>query len=300
MILNKYFDNCSLSIDKISFSIFILGNASEKELFEALPNLGFGKCKYDYRIKNKKMKYKRIRKYIFENSVIVFTYKRRKDTNFLPNICCTFQDPSRPVLNLLDLICNSLGFITKASQIEISVDFDYCPKLHEFFKKHLYVKYNRGNPCFVGKGDKKSYYSGHKAKNSKITNVYPKVINGINHLRFELIFNRKIIKRLNLDLRMEGVNSIDLGQFFCFKRFSYKRFYKYLVFRNRRRLAEMSFLSKSLCLRLLSDIELPSNVMFLISHLKQKGYSRPQRFLLDMPKTSRRFHNLVQGKQFLR
>ena len=220
MVLRRYFDNCSLSVDKVSFSIVIIGNATKKEFFEALTNLGF-ECKRDYRIKNNKKKYKRRRKYIVENSVIIFTYQRRNDASFLPDIWCVYQDPSRPVLNLLDSLCNSLGFVTKVSQVELAIDFPYTRKLKRFFNKYLYLKFNRGNPCVVGKGDKKSCYSGNKAKNSKTTIVYQKIINGTNHLRLELILNRRIIKRLNLDLRMEVVNNLDLSQFVCFRKFSH-------------------------------------------------------------------------------
>lgn len=62
----------------------------------------------------------------------------------------------------------------------------------------------------------------------------------------------------------------------------------------------MSPISKSLCLRVLRDVELVPYVMPLISSLKKKGYLRPQRFLEDMPKTNKRFYNLLKGKQFLR
>lgn len=300
MILKSYFDNASLSVDRISFSTFIIGNTSEKEFFKALTDIGFGKCEYDSRNRNNKRKYKRVRKYIVENSVIEFLYKRRNDARFLPNIWCTFQDPTRPIINLLDSLCNSFGFVTKVSHIELTVDFDYCPKLHKFFQKYLFLKRNRGTSCFEGIGITKSYYSGHKAKNSKTTIVYQKFIDGANRLRFELRLSRKVIKGLNLDLRLDGVNNIDLRQFFCFRKFNREKFIKYREGKHKAKLAEMSPLTKSLYLRLLRDVELAPYVMLLISHLKQKGYLHPQRFLEDMPKTNREFYKLVQGKQFLR
>ncbi len=246
------------------------------------------------------MKYKRMRKYIVENSVIVFFYKRRNDTRFLPDLWCTYQNPSRQILTLLDSLFNSLGFVAKVSQIELAVDFDYCPKLHKFFQKYLFLKRNRGNSCFDGKGITKSYYSGHKVKNSKTTIVYQKFIDGANRLRFELRLSRKVIKGLKLDLRLDGVNNIDLGQFFCFKKFNREKFIKYREGKHKAKLAEMNPLTKSLYLRLLRDVELAPNVMLLISHLKQKGYSRPQRFLENLSKANNKIYTFLKGKAFLK
>ncbi len=299
--LSKYFNDCSLSIDKASFSIFILGTETEKDIFKALINLGF---KYDYDvIKKDKMNmnyYIRMRQYFYGNSSVLFHYERKHGSCFYPSLWCVVQDPTKELLCYLDSLCNALGFSTKVSQIELAIDFQYCRKLHRFLKRHLQLKYNRGSPCLVGKGITKSYYSGHKAYSSKTTIVYRKVKERAKYMRLEIILNRRVIKQLGFDLTMEGVNDINISQFFCFKKFNYEKFFKHRKWLARHKLSGMSPISRSIALRLLRGVEFPKNGMVLISHLKQKGYLRPQRFFNDLLKTNKRFYKLVKGKQFLK
>jgi uncharacterized protein YqgQ len=213
------------------------------------------------------------------------------------------QDPTKEVLHHLDALCNSFGFITSLSQIELAMDFPYKYELQEFFWEHLFVKRNRGTSLFCGKGVEKSFYSGHKAKNTKITNVYPKTIDGKKILRCELILNRSIIKRLGHNLRMENINNIDLSKFLCFKEWNYRKFYNYLEWENRFRIRGRSSISRALYMRIAIGCEFNSlsmkYVMPAISYLKERGHQRPQRFFDDMQEVNKTFFDLLKRKKFL-
>lgn len=211
-------------IDKLAFSIpcnnkICNSKSREKDFFLAIKNIGF-KYKHDVTKKDPKNMpyYKRMRQYCYGSSLITFFYKRGFKAKFRPHMWCIIEDPCTEAIHYLDSLCNSFGFITSLSQIELALDFPYEFEFQEFFWKHLFVKRNRGDSRFCAKDIEKSFYSGHKAKNSKIMIVYSKMmIDGEKVLRLELILNRPIIKRLGLDSRLENIGNIDLSKFFCFK-----------------------------------------------------------------------------------
>ncbi len=294
----------SSHIDKISLSIKCISRSNRKDLFSALKDIGFN---YGYDVSKKGPKnmphYKRIRQYRYNNSLISLFYKRKIKAKFIPHIWIVIQDPTREILHTLDALFNSFGFVNKVSQIELALDFPYKYKLHEFFWKHLFVRHNRGNPVFCGKGSEKSFYSGHKAKNCKTSIVYPKVIDEKKVLRLEVILNRSIIERLGLNIRMENINNIDLSEFLCFKEWNYDRFRKYLKWKNRILLSEINPSSPSLYMRTLIGAKLRGDevryVMPAIQCLKERGYSRPQIFFEDIQEVNNAFFNLLRNKKFL-
>lgn len=294
-------------IDKVSLSISSNSRCNEKGLFTALKNVGF-KCNYDIRKKDpiNMPYYKRMGKYSYGKSSILLRYKRKYDAGFRPHLWVVIQDPTKEVLHYLDAVCNSLGFVTKVSQIELALDFfPYKCKLQEFFWEHLFVKRNRGDSLFYGKGIEKSFYSGHKAKNSKTMIIYPKAIYGKRKkiLRLELILNRPIIKRLGFDLRLENINNIDLSEFLCFKEWNYHRFDSYLKWKHRFHIAGMSPMSRDLYMRITTEVEFNSlsirYVMPAISHLRKRGHQQTQRFFNDIPEVNNAFFGLLKKKKFL-
>lgn len=294
----------SSHIDKVSLSILSNSRSNEKELFSALENVGF---KYDCDVKKKDPKnmpyYKRMRQYYYGNSAILFHYRCKPNAIFRPHFWCVIQDPSKEVLHYLDALCNSFGFITSLSQIELAMDSPYKYKLQEFFWKHLFVKRNRGDSRFCGKGIEKSFYSGHKARNSKTMIVYPKTIDKKKVLRFELILDRPIIKRLGFDLRMENINNLDWSKFLCFKEWNYRKFYSYLKGKHKHQIKEKPALSQQLYMQVAIGCEFNDlsmrYVMPAISRLRKRGHQRPQRFFDDMQEVNNVFFGLLKRKKFL-
>lgn len=150
-------------VDKISFSLRLLrkthSNGDEKKLFSLLEKEDGFKYKFDVIKKDPKNMpyYIRMRQYFYGNSSVQFHYERKLVFCFYPLLWCVVQDPTKELLRYLNSTCRQVGFKTNISQMELTMDFDYCLKLQEFFWKHLFLKRNRGYPRFVGKGLKKIF-----------------------------------------------------------------------------------------------------------------------------------------------
>ncbi|MHC4455443.1 MAG: hypothetical protein ACYSWS_12265, partial [Planctomycetota bacterium] len=148
--------------------------------------------------------------------------------------------PDIGIVDWFDTICNSLGLITTLSHVEMAIDFSpYEYELHEFFWKHLFLKYHSGGSCSFEDGYG-SFYIGHKAKNSKSLILYQKPLGGINVLRMEIRLNRAYIKRLGLELDcIERVKDLDLSRLVSFKQLNREKLLKHLKWRHKPVLSEL-------------------------------------------------------------
>jgi hypothetical protein len=119
-------------------------------------------------------------------------YGHNKNYFCRPCMIITIYKPDRDTIDWFDTICNSIGFETKLSHVEVTLDFSpYKREIHEFIWKHLFLKYNSGGSCFYN-GEFSTFYIGHKRKNSKSVILYQKKIEGITVLRLELRLNIRL------------------------------------------------------------------------------------------------------------
>lgn len=102
----------------------------EQILFSVLQKNGY-KCESDEQLKHQK--YKRIR--IYASPVpgikISIRYERIDRHCFLPCIDITIDNPDRDTIDWFDTICNSLGFNTTLSKVELAIDFAPCHHLRQ-------------------------------------------------------------------------------------------------------------------------------------------------------------------------
>ena len=198
-------------IDRLTFSCNSIIDKPEEILFSVLNDNGYA-CKYDRWIE--RGAYDRIKRYyscVREIEVSIL-YKRMSTCRMYPCMRVIIDSPDIKTVDWFDAICNSLGFLTTLSHVELAIDFSpYEYGLQEFLWKHLFLRYNSGTVRFVGDDVFKSLYLGHKAKNSKSVIVYDRRVNDLNLLRLEFRLNRAFLKRYEIELDcFEKANSIDL------------------------------------------------------------------------------------------
>jgi len=259
-------------------------------------------CKYDQFAKGKV--YKRIR--MFESNItgikVSILYGRNKKYSFYPCIGITIYKPDRNTIDWFDTICNSIGFITTLSHVELTLDFSpYKYEIHEFLWKHLYLKYNSGGSRFY-KGEFSTFYIGHKRKNSKSVILYQKKIEGISTLRLEIRLNRSFIKKLDLALDcFEKINDINLSDLISFKELNHERLLKHLKWKHKSRLSEYDDIDKSLYIHQLSQI--PSTyggVVDEMFYMKKLRYiNNRQRFFDDMPEANEALFGRIRNVKFI-
>jgi hypothetical protein len=274
-------------------------------------------CKYDKGIKRNA--YKRIKRYCssITGVSVPILYERKRHCCIYPCMRVIVDNPHRDTIDWFDTICNSLGFITTLSQVELTIDFSpYEYGLQEFLWNHLFLKHHGGNVSFVG--DKKSlvgnkeslvgddfpntFYLGHKAKNSKSVIVYDKKVNDLNVLRLEFRLNRSFLKRRELELdTFENINNIDLSNLISFKRINRGKLSKHLQWRHKKQILRLGKEYKGMYVRqLMYSLGDERSVANMIACMKRSPYKNNcQRFLEDMPEANEAFFKRLKGAKFI-
>ena len=259
-------------------------------------------CKYDQFAKGKV--YKRIR--MFESNItgikVSILYGRNKNYSFYPCIGINIYKPDRKTIDWFDTICNSIGFVTSLSHVEVTLDFSpYKYEIHELLWKHLFLKNHRGSSYF-NDGEFSPFYIGHKSKNSKSIILYQKPLGDINVLRLEFRLNRKFIRKLGLELDcFEKINDINLPDLISFKELNHERLLKHLKWKHKSRLSECDKIDKSLYIRQLSYIpNTYGGVVDEMSYMKKIRYiNNPQRFFDDMPEANEALFGRIRNVKFI-
>lgn len=149
---------------------------------------------------------------------------------FLPDAYLTIHDPSLEFVAWFNSTLDSLGISAKLSEIELTFDFyDGDPSLETFLRKHLFLRYSSQDVFAYAS----SYYSTNTRKSRKGNIVYSKCVHENHVTRLELKIKREIIKRLDIDTTLQGINDINILDFFYFRdlnlpklRKRYKRIYR--------------------------------------------------------------------------
>ncbi|MCP4303862.1 MAG: hypothetical protein GY788_03075, partial [bacterium] len=138
-------------IDRICFSCSCRSdiNKPEQTLFSILKDNNYV-CVSNSWIKQDK--YKRITMYHsnLTNINVSILYERTKQYSFYPCMRIIIFQPDIDIIDRFDAICNSIGFTTTLSHVELAIDISpYNFDIHEFLMRYLFLKYHRGTSCTV-------------------------------------------------------------------------------------------------------------------------------------------------------
>jgi len=288
-------------IDRISFSCRSDIDSPEERLFSVLEKENYV-CKSDGFAKGRV--YKRIRMLESRETGINVSilYGRNKHYSFYPCMGITIYKPDIMTVDRFDAICNSLGFLTTLSHVEVTLDFTpFEYGLYEFFWRHLFLKYHSGDSCFY-KDKLTSFYIGHKQKNSKSIFLYQKPLDGINVLRLEFRLNRAYIRRLDLELDcFDKINDINLPDLISFKQINRDELLKHLMWKNKSRLLKFDDIDKDLLIGQLGHFpNAYGGVANEIAYMKKIPYiNNCQRFLEDMPEANEALLGRLRNLKFI-
>jgi len=259
-------------------------------------------CKSGHSAKGKV--YKRIR--MFESNItgikVSILYGRNKNYSFYPCIGINIYKPDRKTIDWFDTICNSIGFVTSLSHVEVTLDFSpYKYEIHELLWKHLFLKNHRGSSYF-NDGEFSPFYIGHKRKNSKSIILYQKPLDDINVLRLEFRLNRKFIRKLGLELDcFEKINDINLPDLISFKELNRERLLKHLIWKHKSRLSEYDEDDRDLLIGQLSRF--PNAYVGVVaetSYMKKIPYiNNRQRFFDDIPEVNEALFGRLKNVKFI-
>jgi len=285
-------------IDRMYFSCRSDIDKPEETLFSVLKDNSY-KCISGGLAKGRTYKLRSMFESRMTGIKVSILYGRNKRYSCYPCMLIHIYNPDIKTVDWFDAICNSLGFTTTLSHVEVTLDFSpYKYELHEFFWRHLFLKYHRGGSCFYD-GKFISFYIGHKRENSKSIFLYQKSLDGINVLRLEFRLNRSIIRRLDLELDcFEKINDINLPDLISFKQINRDELLKHLMWKNKSRLSEYDEDDRDLLIGQLGHFpNAYGGVADEIACMKKSPYKNNcQRFLEDMPEANevlfRRLRNL--------
>ncbi|MFQ5964690.1 MAG: hypothetical protein ACE5KZ_10425 [Candidatus Scalinduaceae bacterium] len=288
-------------IDRMYFSCNSIVDKPEETLFSVLKDNDY-KCKYDRWAK--RGIYDRIKRYCSSEtginvSILYNCISRRL---MYPCMGIIIYKPDIKTVDWFDAICNSFGFLTTLSHVELTIDISpYEYGLQEFFWRHLFLKFHRGNSCFVD-NEFGSFYIGHKRKNSKSIILYSKKIDNNNVLRLEFRLNRTYIRKLDLELDcFEKINDINLPDLISFKEINRDKLLKHLMWKNKSRLSAYDEDDKDLLIGQLRDFpSVYGGVANEIFYMKRIPYiNNCQRFPEDMSEANNAFFERLKGVKFI-
>ena len=295
-------------IDRIYFSCRRDVDKPEKKLFSVLEKNNY-KCKSDKWIE--RCAYNRIRKYHSSKTGIKVSilYNRISRCTMYPSMGIHIYRPDLSTVNWFDAVCNSLGFLTTLSHIELAIDISpYSNDLEVFFWKHLFLRNHRGGNCLFGDGESMSYYIGNKRKNSKSAIVYPRPKDSIDKglLRIELRFNRRFINSYEIELDcLEKVTNINLRKLIGFKQINEEKLAKFLLKRRNKELLLPEGRNQYLMLQdkypfTIEEVMERSSVMEQSHFIKESGYvNNRQRFFDDMDDANKILFEKLKGKRIV-
>ena len=227
-----------LHFDKVSFSVRDMGRSKDVDglklkLFSFFEQNGY-KTQSDGFARGKT--YKRYRHYSGDRDILILS----DPETFLDHLYVTVHDPDFEFLKWMDSGFKSLRLKTILSQMEIAIDFlGRNMPLYTALVSFLYLRHSKGQCRLKGEDFKKTFYIGDTRKDSKAIRLYHKEIDGQKNLRLELVLNRRSIKRLGLELPLEGFDHAILSDFICFKKFNQTKFFNHLKWKSRNKIKRL-------------------------------------------------------------
>ena len=261
------------------------------------------KCKRGHFAKGRV--YKRVR--IFESSItgikVSILYGRNKESAFYPCIRINIYKPDLNTVDWFDSICNSLGFETTLSHVELALDISpYSYNLKEFFHNHLVLKYNRGESCFYGENGE-TYYIGNKSTNSKSIAIYsrPKKSRKKDLLRVELRFNWKFLKSREINLgSFEKINDLDLTKLISFKELNKQKLTKHLLWIWKLALESLPEAKRERHLGIIERFPSAEGTVEQLSYIKNSEWvNQHSRFFIDMDEANKAFFERLEGLKII-
>lgn len=282
----RLLSECTPHLDRVSLNLYGIPTPS---LFNTLISFGFKSIR-DIRL-NSPSSYRRLREFSCYGSRLSISYK--PESNYLPPIRATIQDPSYDLLFFIHNILQSHSHLThgKPSQIELALDFPFSDDLQRFFLDHLFLKYHKKRCRFIKSKEEEgfTYYIEDTRGQAKAVRMYRKQV---NTLRLELVLNRPFIKRLGLKLPLDTLSQLPFSTIFCFKELNLEKLSNYKATdRFGRRINLAGRIN-------LEDIDWPVQGRPLMDQVARiKKYSKhPERFFEDMEECSEAFYKLIRSK----
>ena len=298
-------------IDRIYFSCKVFRDKPEEKLFSVLEENNY-KCTEDTYTNGGA--YKLIK--MFESSIsgikISILYKRNKDYRFCPRIGIIIYKPDLKTVKWFDSICNSLGFETTLSHVELALDIStYSYNMEEFFQNHLVLKYHRGDSCYYYGDEDISYYIGDKRENTKSAIIYARPKGSIEKdlLRVELRFNWKFLKSREINLgSFEKINDLDLTKLISFKELNKQKLTKHLLWIWKPALESLPEGEREQYLRIIKRYTFPlietdeqlERVVEQLSAIKKSVWvDQHSRFFEDMDEVNEAFFGKLEGLKII-
>ncbi|MBT3878434.1 MAG: hypothetical protein HOF76_05190 [Candidatus Scalindua sp.] len=284
-------------VDRISFHCSSEIKEPEKRLFRALKDHGYS-CKEDNLVEHGNFKRRGLYTHREKNIKIAVFYQHKDSCPpYIPDLRIIVDDPDIISIHWLDTICNSFGFTTTLSYVELSIDFSpFSDFLKDYLCRNLVLKYYRG----TSRKEYESFYIGNKHKNSKSLIIYCKKIVG-DILRLELRFNRYFLKSAGVELNcLEKVNSIDLSNIISFKHLNREKLINHLIWRHKSMLS-MPYQDDRELIRQLRELSNISNIVTDQIHYmkKQTDINNSNRFFEDIPEANLAFYERLKNARYI-
>lgn len=306
-ILNIEADNAFLDIisnisinthvDRIRFHCCSEILEPEKLLLRALKDHGYRR-EEDNLVEHGNFKRRSLHLHSKKNIKISMFYQHKDSCPpYIPNIGIIVDDPDINSVHWLDGVCNSFGFTTTLSYVELSIDFSpFSVFLKDYLCRNLVIKYHRG-PTRTEYG---SFYIGNKHKNSKSLIIYCKKIVG-DILRLEFRFNRYFLKLIGAELDcLEKVNDIDLSKIVSFKHLNREKPISHLIRKHKSKLS-MSYEDDRELVRQLRELSNIGNIVTdQIDYMKKNtDINNSHRFFEESTGTNLAFHARLKNAKYI-
>lgn len=254
---------------------------------------------------------------VADRTSIQILHKHKKNVTYPESMSLRIHDPSREFADTFHHILNYKGIKYIVNRLELTFDFysNCIVTMQNFLEGHLYVchrisgKNGEGNfPFRTENGLFSRPMDGLKGHGMKI---YRKNVANRNFVRLELVMGRVPIKKHGYDLRLEGVESLNLSRYFKFMRLDKKKITDFYI----RKYStpppppdeEMSDLRRRLEAGGVIEWEYMNgevfqdpSLLFRLSKLKKMGFPNYSRFMKPLTDFQETFNAEISKQEFLK
>jgi len=298
-----YFPNFSIfkHVHVVKFSFF--DSSGKDHIISILEILGF---KRTSKLKLIKGNYLRRSHYEKGMMVVDVLYQLKPDRGAFPSSLVEVHNAAREFIDLLVSFCKYNGLTGKVSKIELAFDF-YTKDIWDMFaflRSCVFMKKqrSRSNEYYPT-----TFYANHIKRQSKGLKVYYR--KGNKFVRLKLTLKRSVIKKLDIDMSLKAVESINPFDYFTFMQLDQECLREFVIWQSRDEIARLEKESRfgaALCYchidSWLSSWPLePESLMGKVDVLKSKSNGIPNytRFLAPLDDFIERFSAEIQGQLFV-
>jgi len=299
------FFTVKLSIDFLILSI--MKNADQYKLCDILTSIGFKSVK-NYKLNIGKYQMKWIFKNPNNGIKAEMLYNPNPKTIYLPSLQLKMHDADQEVVNLLNQIFIKQEIKFNLSFVELTFDFftEEVSKMQTFLEGFTFMKYARSKL----QRNKTTYYLNNLRKSVRGMRIYFK--KELNCVRMEVTLKSLLLKRLGLSLPLSSVDSLDLTNFFLFKKIDLEPLRDFLIWSNKKLIENLKLKRSGYENLVICQIDSWINcivyderggtnpLMVQIAGFKnERGIESFGRFLLPYDDFSKEFAKQISGQKFL-